>query len=94
MGSPLKSKIWYNDPSSTETILDYLCEIFVALLQEQEGFSGKRPLGESSWMYQIYGALVHGGWVDGAFDQDGYLDWVDQKTADNLIISEVEALFD
>jgi hypothetical protein len=91
---PLDEKLFYNDPSDSTTVGGYLCEIFLTLLQEQEGFSCKRPLGDSDWMFPIYAALVRGGWIEGSFDQDDFLETADTVAGDLLIQSEIELLFE
>lgn len=44
----LANPIEQDDTDST-TLGAYLADLLVALLQEEEGFSGKRPLGNSGW---------------------------------------------
>jgi hypothetical protein len=67
------------------TIRVFLLELLATLWQEGEGFSGKRPFGNSGWQHAVYQALVAAGHVDGIIDDDGWLDAVDERTADRLI---------
>jgi hypothetical protein len=63
-----------------------------ALWEEGEGFSGKRPLGNSGWEYDLYKPLVKAGIVDGSFDEEGYIDEVDTAAADKIVLEAIEAL--
>lgn len=67
------------------TIRDFLLELLATLWQEGEGFSGKRPFGNSGWQHAVYHALVEAGHVEGRIDADGYLEEVDERAADHLI---------
>lgn len=59
--SPLNLPIEQEDVANVETVGEYLAEILNTLLSEGEGFSGKRPLGNSDWDYNIENALeAHG----------------------------------
>ncbi len=39
------------------TVRDYFVELAAAVWREGEGFSGKRPFGNSGWESQVYKAL-------------------------------------
>ena len=75
------------------TVGHYLCKLLWTLWQEGEGFSGKRPFGNSGWEYDLYEPLVTGGFVTGELDEDGYIDSVDKESADELIFDCVEFVF-
>lgn len=40
-------------PDDNVTVRDFLLDCLVRLIEEGEGFSGKRPLGNSDWMQQL-----------------------------------------
>lgn len=80
-----------NDPDAT-TIREYLKALLTTLWDEGEGFSGKRPFGNSGWKYEVYSALVMARLVGGSFDSDGALAQVDDDDADALILDAIEAL--
>lgn len=61
-----------NDAGAS-TIREYLVKLLAELWREQEGFSGKRPFGNSSWDGDLYIALIRAGLIHGGFDEDGYL---------------------
>jgi hypothetical protein len=71
---------------------EYLVRLLEELWTEGEAFSGKRPFGNSSWEWEVYDALVRGGFLPGTFDADNYLDDVDVKQADALILEAIKAL--
>ncbi len=55
------------------TIREYLELLLLTLWDDQEGFSGKRPFGNSGWEYDLYQPLVKGGFIDGELDSEGYI---------------------
>jgi hypothetical protein len=71
------------------SIRGYFKELLSTLWMEGEGFSGKRPFGNSGWEYELYEALVDMGAVQGKFEYDEGercgLDYVDKKAADKLV---------
>lgn len=68
------------------TIRDFLKALLQELWTEGESFSGKRPFGNGDWQFQIYVPLVKAGLVKGKIDEDGYLDSVDYKSADKIVL--------
>lgn len=75
------------------TIGEYLQALLWQLWREGEGFSGKRPFGNSGWEFDIYQALVYEGVVEGSVDEDGYLEDVDTKAANQLVFKIIENLY-
>lgn len=45
------------------TIRRWFCDAMIALIVDNEGFSGKRPLGDSGWWSDMRTALENGGVV-------------------------------
>lgn len=74
------------------TIRDYLKALLSKLWKEDEGFSGKRPFGNSGWKYDVLAALVAGGALPGALDEDGCVGDVDEAAGDVLIQSAIASL--
>lgn len=64
---------------------DYFFRLLERLWVEQEGFSGKRPFGNSGWDYDIYKCLVDKGYVLGIINEHGELDNFDMSQANQLI---------
>lgn len=80
-----------NDSGAT-TVKGYLKMLLQHLWAEGEGFSGKRPFGNSGWEYDLYKALVAKGLVEGSLDEDGYINTVDHTHANALIFDAIAAL--
>lgn len=77
--------------NDADTIGEFLIALLRALWSEREGFSGKRPFGESGWDSELYIALIHAGMVTGTMN-GGYLMTVDEREADRLILAAIQAL--
>jgi hypothetical protein len=71
----------------------YLRDQLVALWREGECFSGKRPLGNSGWEFDVYRDLIKSGHIEGKLDEDGYVDELDTRQAEDFIISLIEKVF-
>lgn len=78
-----------NDANAT-TIRGYLKALLSTLIQEGEGFSGKRPFGNSGWNWDLYLPLIRAKLVKG--NADGYLEDVDGAAAEKLILEAIESL--
>jgi hypothetical protein len=78
--------------AKAETIREYLIKLLHTLWNEGEGFSGKRPFGNSGWEYELYIALIKGGAVPGKFDELGDIESFDPLTANAAISSAINFL--
>lgn len=87
----LNLEIGDNDSGAT-TVRGYLIELLATVWDEGEGFSGKRPFGNSSWEHDLYVPLVKAGYVTGEVDEYGRLPSFDRAAAHQLIASAIEAL--
>lgn len=80
----------------TTTIRNYLKALLIELWEEESGFSGKRPFGNSGWKHDLFIPLVKAGIVDGRFEDygDGDEDLVDldYDMADHTILMCIKAL--
>ena len=82
----LLNKMFYaEDIGEILTLREYLCMLLTTLWEEKEGFSGKRPFGDSCWELSIYRLLVDQKVIDGEIDEDSYLKIFDQQSADAII---------
>ncbi len=81
-----------DNDADASTVREYLVALLLALWNEGEGFSGKRPLGNSGWEVDIYKALGRAGLVECEFDEDGYLDSMDYPAADELVRDSISRL--
>lgn len=79
MEEVLDLKFQSSDLNKTLSIRDFLKELLLALWDEQEGFSGKRPFGKSGWTGDIEVCLVKAGFVNGVVDGDGWLESIDEE---------------
>lgn len=85
-----------NDAGAT-TVRGYLVELLAVLWDEGEMFSGKRPFGESGWVYELYQALATAGLVSVVLDEDGFFDTFpdsQRRRADKLIADAIRSLGD
>ncbi|WP_043654555.1 hypothetical protein [Nocardia thailandica] len=78
--------------SGADTIRGYLIALLAEVWKYTEGFSGKRPFGNSDWVWDLYAALGRGGAVPITFDEHGYVDKVDTRECDRLIAAAIREL--
>lgn len=85
----------HND-AEARTIGEYLILLLTAVWEEGEGFSGKRPFGNSGWYMELYIALVKGGFVKGSFEDEEYYELkdYDHNACDRLVFELIESLYD
>jgi hypothetical protein len=74
--------------AKAKTVRDYIVSLAAEVWREGEGFSGKRPFGNSDWEFDLYRSLIAAGLIDA--DADGYPD--DRGEADRLIRDAIESL--
>lgn len=82
-----------SDAGDNITIRDYLRILLETLWDEGEGFSGKRPFGNSGWEHELYRPLVKHGFVRGTLDEDGYIEEFDLDTANRLVFDLIRFIF-
>lgn len=76
------------------TLKKYLKLTFLTFVKEGESFSGKRPFGNSDWEWQIYKGLISLDSSLGKLDEDRYIETVDQRACDKIIIQCIEEVFE
>jgi len=84
-----------DNESGARTVRGYLIRLLAELWNEGEGFSSKRPFGNSGWEHDLYLPLIKAGVVAGTLDEDGYLDDfpdASQREADSLIAKAIASL--
>ena len=80
--------------AGAETLADYFKILLLTLWEEGEGFSGKRPFGNSGWKYEVYYCLVYNNLVEGEIDLEyGDLISFDKDLADEYIYKYLRGLF-
>lgn len=82
-----------DNDADARTVGHYLRTLLWTIWQDGEYFSGKRPFGNSGWEYDLYKTLISGGFVSGELDEDGYIDSVDEESADEIIFDCIEFVF-
>lgn len=75
-----------DNDAGAATVRDYLVSLVAKVWEENEGFSGKRPFGNSGWSWDLYIPLVEAGLVAGTVED------FDESAADGLIANAIEAL--
>lgn len=80
-----------NDANAA-TIRDYLVNALLRLWEKGEGFSGKRPFGNSGWEWDLLLPLITAGLIAGELDDYGYIESVDGDAGRPLIAAAIEAL--
>jgi len=82
-----------HDTMGMGTVRDYFKTLLTDLWEQAEGFSSKRPFGNSDWQYDLYIPLIQAGYVEGKIDPDMNEDVeVDYYAADALIFEAIAAL--
>lgn len=82
-----------NSIDGSITIRVYLYLLLEALWTQKEGFSGKRPFGESSWAYDLYEVLIKNELISGKLDENGFVQELDKNEADEYVLSLIKFIF-
>ena len=82
-----------SDIGANETIREYLYQLLKELWREKDGFSAKRPFGNSGWEYDVYTALVDAGYIDAVKSDSGKILHVDESKADEFVLSLIRYIF-
>lgn len=91
MNTTLDAPMLPDNDAEAATVRDYLKALLTTLLTEQEGFSGKRPFGNSGWMGDLEIALIRAGLVEGKLDEDGYIEDCDSADALTKLLEAVKS---
>lgn len=74
------------------TVREYFKTLLVALWNEEEGFSGKRPFGNSGWQNDLVKPLIRAGMIAGSIDPEGYAEAKDSGEFNEAVVKLIEAL--
>ena len=91
----LALKMREGNEAEAETIRDYFKKLLDTLWEEGEGFSGKRPFGNSAWEYDFYNALIDNKVIKAKLDEYGHIETLsikERNKANALIFAAIEAL--
>jgi hypothetical protein len=83
-------KFYSSDLDKEISIKDYLKELLYEVWKDGEGFSGKRPFGNSGWEFDLCKCLVTNNLVSGFLDEDGELEDYDVREADKLVLAYIK----
>lgn len=75
------------------SIRQYLYTLLRDLWIKEDGFSGKRPFGNSGWKYEIFIGLIREGVIEGSLDENGYLEDCDDAAGDKVILACIDEIF-
>jgi len=81
-----------DNDAGARTVKGYLVKLLDELWDEGEGFSGKRPFGNSGREYDLYQPLIQAKMVKGKLDEDGCIEEVDTDLANKMIFAAIHAL--
>lgn len=70
-----------SDAGDDLTVREYFHALLTKVWNEEAGFSGKRPWGNSGWCHDVITALVCAGFIEGVVNRDGDSEWVDLTRA-------------
>lgn len=80
-----------SDAGENITVRDYLRILLEKVWEDGEGFSGKRPFGNSGWEHDLYRPLALGGYIKG--DAEGFVEWEDRSGAHDFVVQLIRAAF-
>lgn len=81
-----------DNDAGARTVREYLVLLARQCWMEGEGFSGKRPFGNSGWHYEVYGALMRAGAITGDFDEEGCINDCDTDAGYKLVMMALSTL--
>ncbi len=83
-----------DNDAGAATVREYIVALAATVWGEGEGFSGKRPFGNSDWQWEIYRTLAGAGFFNAAKDDNGdfELDSEQIRRADAIILGAIGAM--
>ena len=81
----LELKFYSDDLNEDVTIREFMQRLLITLFEEMDGFSGKRPFGNSGWDEDLIKCLVQNHVITGKLDTDGYLEEYDNDEYAKMI---------
>lgn len=77
------------------SVAGYLTCLLLAVWDDGEGFSGKRPFGNSGWSWDLVAPLSKAGLISAVLDEDGYVESLeDERGFERLIHDAIVRLGD
>ena len=81
-----------DNDANAATVRGYLKALLTKLWEEGEGFSGKRPFGNSGWERDLHFPLVKAGRVAGEIERERLESIEDKDAADQMIFEAIDQL--
>lgn len=78
--------------AKAKTVRGYLVALVRKVWEEDEGFSGKRPFGNSGWSRDLAKPLIKAGIITGSLDSDGYIEDCDDRELGAAIHAAIDTL--
>lgn len=78
--------------AGAKTIKGYLVNLIQTLIDEGEGFSGKRPFGNSCWEQEMFIALSKAGMITADLDEYDAVNSIDEEEGYRLVRLAIAAL--
>lgn len=82
-----------SDAGENLSVREYLQKLLETLWEEQEGFSGKRPFGNSGWDFELYVPLIREKFITGALDEYGYVAEFHLEEAQAFVAALIREVF-
>lgn len=79
-----------SDAGDNLSVREYLKALLVTLWKEGEGFSGKRPFGNSGWEYELFLPLIKAGAMPGEVDEYGYIVDCDENAGRAIVLRLID----
>ncbi len=79
-----------SDAGENLTCREYLCELLALVWEQEQGFNGKRPFGNSGWQHDMLCALSEAGCIKGTKDDWGIVP--DDKNGDAFVFQMIGAM--
>ncbi|MBS1722691.1 MAG: hypothetical protein JSS66_06730 [Armatimonadetes bacterium] len=74
-------------PGGIDTVKEWFGEVLCALIRENEGFSGKRPLGDSAWSFEL--DEIADAHVPGCHGDEVWLEVIERLFAETGLVTKV-----
>lgn len=88
----LNLKFFSGDLDKELTVRQFFYELLKTLFEEGEGFSGKRPFGNSGWDGDLIKCFIENKVINGSLDEDGYIKDFDRKEYNKALFKAIELL--
>lgn len=83
-----------SDAGENITVRQYLENLLLTLWNEKEGFSSKRPFGNSGWDYEIFEVLLKNNLIEGSIDEYGSIEKLDENSANEFVCRLISKIFE